>query len=91
MKIIENKELTFETGDKTTVANLIHEAVNGAGNGLNIDEIAERIGIINKCKECDGILELEDAQYNLVMNCVSQTKWRIVDNALVEFRNILKS
>lgn len=54
--------------------------------GFSIDDIRKRLRLIeclNSAK--NGTIEMEDADYALVNECVRQYKWNKVDKMIVEF------
>lgn len=93
MKTFENKptELT-DQDQKLGYANLALICLNSIpSEGLSPLEMANRIKVITPLTEMElnKSIELEDADYNVLLACAKSTRWRMIHPDIVAFNKYL--
>lgn len=60
-------------------------------DGLLPTQMAERVGIINKCKDVKphDYIELEDSEFNILLDCNQKTRWQAIHDDIVEFNKYI--
>jgi len=85
-KIALTKEITA-----ATFAELAIQTLRNKPDGLSIDDIFSRKKIIDILSKDKKEYSLEDADYNILKNCIKQRKWGFLDDALLPFLEPFKS
>ncbi|HHZ95526.1 MAG TPA: hypothetical protein EYN67_08200 [Flavobacteriales bacterium] len=58
----------------------------GQAVGFGIDDIRKRLRLVDNLNHPkNGHIEMEDADYQLLCDCVTQYKWNKVDQMIVDF------
>ena len=58
---------------------------NGNPVGFTIEDIRKRLRVVDSLKENNGEIKLEDADYELVVQSVTEFKWMAVNQSIVDF------
>ncbi len=90
MKVIKNKKIKLDNAQEdTNYGELLKACVSSPSQeGYTIDEIEKRLRIrksIGKTK-----IELEDADYEIAIQCIQGMKWAVCDEVIVNFWNDFK-
>lgn len=95
MKKIKNKKLNFrviEDGKEKVAdyAYLISVCVNEVGkNGISINDMRKRLRILERLNS--EYIELEDADFNLLVTLVNEMIYAKVNKEIVEFTDYINS
>jgi hypothetical protein len=88
VKTIELKIVERAAGEPWDYREVIKNVINGVDprEGLSVDEMRKRLRVVDALEACDGpVLELEDADYELLARKVREMKWIVVDRVIVDF------
>jgi len=96
MKTIQNlfDTVTINGEERTlTVGDLLKECVNVIPkDGLNVEDIAARLKIVNVINQAkannETSLIFEDADFKTAASCVKQMRWAIVHKFIIDFCNL---
>ena len=96
MITIEMREATTATGAKVSYRELCAACLKGPSkNGFTVDEMKGRLEVMRKFATAKDIepgetVELDDSQFNELLNCVMTNRWVMPDQAIVDFVDYLK-
>lgn len=94
MKTLENKKFTFEGDTKeSSYSDLIKVvAKTSPQGGIDAEEMNKRSRIFTSLKEeKDGVISLEDADFELLKQLVATHKWGMYEENLLDFVNYIKA
>ena len=89
-KEIKRAEITRVMGRNYAEAFL--KLLGQDSNGMGVDEIRERIKIMDKIEQVktDSILKLEDSDAKKIKGIIDTTPWKIADREIIEMSDALK-
>ena len=70
---------------------LMQIVTGGAPNGISLNDMSKRMRIANRLEPADGVVELEDADYNLLMKIVADHTWPRVFVSAIALETDLKA
>lgn len=83
-------ELSSNTEHQTReVLKLVME--QGSAQGMNIGEMRKRMGIIDRLERANGVLELEDADWQTLKDIYAQHPWRIAHKDLLAIADAIEN
>lgn len=62
----------------------------GTAHGMTIGEMRKRIGILDKLEKANGVLELEDAEWQSLKEIYAQHPWRIAHRDLLAIADAIE-
>lgn len=87
LKTVSEKVNGFEEEQEFKTIELIRSAVNfNSGSGFNFTDMTNRLRILDALNTpVEGILQLEDADYENLSRYVKETKWMILSRTIADF------
>lgn len=89
MKKLELKKVDFfknEEGESVNYSALIRVCLNNVPEGgYTVQEMRDRMDILNKAEKANGSLDLEDSETKKLKSCVKAMKWSLMNKEIVQF------
>lgn len=83
-------ELSSNTEHQTReVLKIVME--QGSALGMNIGDMRKRMAIIDKLERANGVLELEDADWQILKDIYAQHPWRIAHKDLLAIADAIEN
>lgn len=90
-KSLQNKTVDVRIGPtviQKKYSDFAKECLGSApAQGVNINEMRQRIRVLDAIEKANGTIDLEPADLPLFKKCVSEMQWIIVSAGIVEFVN----
>lgn len=87
MKQIELKVVEGENGLKVDYKDLIINIAKIHPQGITVADMEKAVRVITAARKANGVLKLEDADWETLKTYLSVYPFQIVDEALIQFKN----
>jgi hypothetical protein len=90
MKTLENKTIQIKGANPTTYSELLQVCLDvPPQGGFTTTEMKARLKVSTALDKANGHIELEDADYNKLVELVKDMKWGVVAQELVDMEEAL--
>jgi len=94
MKKFENKttgiQKSMKADDCMTFAEIGIECINNTPEGgFTPDEMRSRLRVIDNLKSAETEIQIEDADFEKLKQCVNSMKWAVMDQDIVDFTDLI--
>ena len=91
MKQIELKVLTGDDGLVVNYKEVITMAARLHPRGITIDDMEKAVRVLSAVKRADGVLKLEDADWEVLKTYIKVYPFSVVDETLIQFKKDIDS
>lgn len=92
MKQIDLKTVAMEGGALFDYRQMILTIAKSHPNGITIAEMEKAVRVIGQVRQADGVLKLEDADWETLKKYLESFPWAVADPVIIQFhRDIVEA